>query len=284
MIKMLKGTHETVDFKSNVYFMLYDNNKCESYPTHWHVPLEIIMPIKNNYLVTCYDTPFDLKEGDILLIAPAVLHSMTAMPGQRLIIQLDISMLHLLKEFESILSLMSPYLLITPETTPSIYEKAQELIIEISNEYNMGELLSRASIYSKLIELIVLIGRNLTLTHPTLSHHLPKQKEYMERFLTICDYINTHYSENLTLDKVADLSGFSKYHFSRLFKEFTNVSFYKYVNQKRIENAEKLLLNSEHNITEIAIACGFNSVSSFIRMFKLITNCTPTEFKNMYFN
>lgn len=106
----------------------------------------------------------------------------------------------------------------------------------------------------------------------------------MERFLTIWDYINTHYSENLTLDKVADLSEFSKYHFSRLFKEFTNVSFYKYVNQKRIENAEKLLLNSDHNITEIAIACGFNSVSSFIRMFKIIKNCTPTEIKNMHFD
>ena len=60
-----------------------------------------------------------------------------------------------------------------------------------------------------------------------------------------------------------------------------DVSFYKYVNQKRIAIAGDLLLNTNLNITEIALQSGFGSISAFIRMFKLINGCTPTEFRNM---
>ena len=89
-------------------------------------------------------------------------------------------------------------------------------------------------------------------------------------------------SENLTLDDIANIAGFSKFHFTRLFKQFTNVSFYKFLNQKRIANAEKLLANPEYTITDVALNSGFSSLSSFIRMFKIIKNCTPTEFRSMY--
>jgi len=81
---------------------------------------------------------------------------------------------------------------------------------------------------------------------------------------------------------VADITGFSKYHFTRLFKQFTNISFYKYLNQKRIANAETLLINPDMSITEVALHSGYTSLSAFIRMFKLIKNCTPTEFRHMY--
>ena len=87
---------------------------------------------------------------------------------------------------------------------------------------------------------------------------------------------------NQGLDDVASLAGFSKYHFSRLFKNFTGLSFYKYLNKKRIEQAEKLLVDPALSITEVALQSGFSSLSAFIRMFKLIKDCTPTEFRSLY--
>ena len=57
---------------------------------------------------------------------------------------------------------------------------------------------------------------------------------------------------------------------------------YKYLNKKRIEYAEKLLVDPELSITEVALQSGFSSLSAFIRMFKLIKDCTPTEFRNLY--
>ena len=127
-----------------------------------------------------------------------------------------------------------------------------------------------------------MIGRDCTNDNEKFDVTSNKQKEYTEKFLSVCNYINEHCTDNLTLDEVADLIGFSKYHFTRLFKQFTGVSFYKYLNQKRIACAEKLLVNPDISITEVSLQSGFSSLSAFIRMFKIIKDCTPTEFRNMY--
>lgn len=282
MIENLHGIQETVNFKADTNIRFYANEDNEEYPRHWHAPLEIIMPLKNKYCVTCCNTPYTLREGDVLVINPGIIHSIKAEVGKRLIFQADFTLLHGIKELEATLSLISPVLLITAEDVPETHERIQKLMMDISDEYFADAPLSEAAIYSKLIDIFVLIGRSYSPNAKNFNNSNSKQKEYTERFLYICDYINEHYSEELTLDDVANLSGFSKYHFSRLFKQFTNISFYKYLNKKRIESAEKLLIDKELSITEVALHCGFTSLSAFIRMFKIIKDCTPTEFKNMY--
>ena len=51
MIETLNGIHETVNYKADTNIRLYDNNQYEDYPTHWHSPIEIILPTENDYLV-----------------------------------------------------------------------------------------------------------------------------------------------------------------------------------------------------------------------------------------
>ena len=99
--------------------------------------------------------------------------------------------------------------------------------------------------------------------------------------MNICTYIDNHFSEDLSLEEIAEMSGFSKYHFSRLFHDFTNMPFYKYVNWKRISYAEQLLSDPELSATQVAIQSGFASQSAFIRMFKNRNGCTPTDFRKM---
>lgn len=282
MIESLNGIQETVNFKANTKLRLYKNDEFECYPSHWHAPLEIIMPLENQYRVTCCNTLFTLHEGDVLIINPGVIHSMEADLGVRLIFQADFTLLHGIKELEATLSLISPALIITSDCAPEAHSKIKQLMLEIAEEYFADAPLCEASIYSRLIEIFVLIGRSYSPNAISFNSSSRKQREYTERFMNICDYISEHCSEDLSLDHIADIYGFSKFHFSRLFKQFTNVSYYKYLNKKRIENAEKLLMNQELTITEVALRCGFSSLSAFIRMFKIIKDCTPTEFKNMY--
>lgn len=282
MIETLHGIQETVNFKDNTNVRLYVNDESESYPKHWHSPLEIIMPLQNEYTVTCCNTVYKLREGDVLLISPGVIHNMTATEGKRIIFQADVTLLYSIKELGATLSILSPALLITAEDAPEIHKRIERLMLEIEDEYLADAPLSEAAIYMKIIEIFVLIGRGYSFTAENFNNSTTKQREYTERFLYICDYINDHFNEDLTLDVIADLSGFSKYHFSRLFKQFTSNSFYKYLNKKRIENAEKLLMDKELTITDVALQCGFSSLSAFIRMFKIIKNCTPTEFKSMF--
>jgi AraC-like DNA-binding protein len=109
-----------------------------------------------------------------------------------------------------------------------------------------------------------------------------RQKKYVEKFMSVCSYIDEHCTENLTLDDAASYSGFSKYHFTRLFKQFTGTTFYKYLNQKRITRAERSLSDMTLSVTDVAMSSGFTSMSAFIRMFKIMKGCTPSEFRRMY--
>lgn len=284
MIENLKGIYETVNFLKDTNLRLYDNKEVENYPPHWHTPIEIIMPMENYYTVECCDHAFHLRENDIIIICPGCPHTLYAPEegGRRIIFQADTSILRGMKEIESILSILSPVIVITPEDYPDIHSSIQTLLMNIKEEYLNKAPLAEVFVYSKVLEIFVLIGRNYTENTQRFDVTNNKQREYTAKFMYICDYISAHCTEDLTLDFVADLAGFSKYHFTRLFKQFTNVSFYKYLNQKRIATAEKLLANPEYTITDIALNSGFSSLSSFIRMFKLMKNCTPTEFRSMY--
>lgn len=282
MIEILHGIQETVNFKENTNIRLYNNDESENYPKHWHAPIEIIMPTQSYYHAICSNITYHLREGDILIINPGVIHSLEAPPvGKRFIFQADCSIIRGIKELETTLSTIAPAFLITPEDAPIAHERIYQLIYAIADEYFSEAPLSEASIYAKLLEIFICIGRECSPSN-RFDATASKQKEYTEKFVFICQYINEHCTENITLDEAAQLAGFSKFHFSRLFKSFTNVSYYKYVNQKRIAFAENLLIDPALSVTEVALRSGFDSLSSFIRMFKIVKGVTPTEFKTMY--
>lgn len=283
MIEVLNGIKETVVYKDLPGFKVHDNTDYEAYPDHWHTPIEIIMPIENSYDIATKREVITVQEGDLLLINSGVIHGMpSAIHGERLILQADFSLLHNVADIESTLSTIPQALLLSPATAPAIHEQLKVLMLEIYREYFSDTILISASIYAKLLEMLVLIGREYAGKRNALDTASGKPKEHTEKFMSVCSYIHEHCTEDLCLDDAAALTGFSKYHFSRLFKNFTGVSFYKYLNKKRIEHAEKLLVDPGLSITEVALQSGFSSLSAFIRMFKLIKDCTPTEFRNLY--
>lgn len=278
----MQATQETILFKPNTHLLLSDNCKTEEYALHWHAPIEIIMPLTNPYLVNCNGKDYVLQEGHILIINSGTLHHMPAQPGRRIVFQPDFSLLRNISELNSALSLISYAKVFTPENSPAIHTELQQILLDIRDEYSSNSLLSEASIYAKLINMFVLIGRNHTANSEIFDVQVGKQKEYAEKFMYICEYIDSHCTEELSIEEVSALIGFSKYHFSRLFKQFTNTSFYKYLSQKRISYAENLLITSDITITDVAASSGFPSVSAFIRMFKIIKGYTPTEFRSMW--
>ncbi|MBD5517262.1 MAG: helix-turn-helix transcriptional regulator [Lachnospiraceae bacterium] len=283
MIEVLNGIKETVVYKEVQGFKVHDNTDYEAYPDHWHTPIEIVMPIENYYDVSTRREIITMQEGDLLLINSGVVHGMpSVIHGERIFLQADISLLHNVADIESTLSTIPQTLLLSPATAPAIHERLKTLMLEIYREYFSGTILISASIYGKLLEMLVLIGREYAGKRNAFDTVSGKPKEHTEKLMTVCSYIHDHCTEDLCLDEVAALAGFSKYHFSRLFKDFTGVSFYKYLNKKRMEHAEKLLADPSLSITEVALQSGFSSLSAFIRMFKLIKECTPTEFRNLY--
>ncbi len=283
MIKILNGIHETVAYDAFHGIKLYHNREAENYPLHWHTALEIIMPFKNDYTVIMDGTAHILHEGDIWITPPGVLHELIApASGERLIMLFDYSLICNVKDMNSMIHTLLPYTLITGEEYPELNEKLKYYLNEVVREYNNPVPFTEACVYSLMIRFFVTLGRtnfNANNKFPGIKNN--KQHEYVEKFMMVCDYITDHCTEKITVDDLADLAGFSKFHFARLFKKFSGMSSYEYLTQKRIAYAERLFFEPNISITEVAMRSGFNSLSTFNRIFKAAKNCTPSEYKNL---
>lgn len=119
-----------------------------------------------------------------------------------------------------------------------------------------------------------------------LSHFFkyaqPRNEMEDNRIAKAVRYIHKHISEEIELEKLAELSCLSKDHFIRLFKKGMGTTPLQYVNQKKIEKAQLLLLTEELAVKEIAFRLAFEDYSYFNRLFKKITSMTPQEYRRLY--
>ena len=107
-------------------------------------------------------------------------------------------------------------------------------------------------------------------------------KETMQKINAACTYIRKYCTKTITLDEVANYTGFSRYYFSRIFKQVTDHAFTEYLAKQRIGYAQKLLSDSTLSITEIAFQSGFKSIPTFNRVFKKWEGYSPSEFREFY--
>lgn len=284
LIETLNGNHEIVNYHGNFKIRVYRNDEYEDYPQHWHTDSEIIMPIENGYKAIIDQTTYNLKKEDILIIPPGELHQLVApSSGVRYILLCDCTLLYSLSGFNSAFHMFRPCVTVTPETMPDIHKELSSLIYAITNEYKSTQPFKEAAAYSMLIQFFTTLGRNhMNTMDNNLRIKNQKHHEYVDLFLNVCNYINDHCTENIDFDDIAKIAGFSKYHFSRLFKQAMNVTWYEYLIKRRIMQAEQLLIEPGLTIVQVAMKSGFNSLATFNRVFKAKNHCTPKEYRALY--
>jgi YesN/AraC family two-component response regulator len=92
-------------------------------------------------------------------------------------------------------------------------------------------------------------------------------------------FIHNNYATNISLGQVAQTVRLSRYHFSRLFKEITGLTYQSYVNRVRIEQAKKMLHDDALSVTDAGYAVGYSDLTHFERIFKKIVGSNPTQFR-----
>ncbi len=97
-------------------------------------------------------------------------------------------------------------------------------------------------------------------------------------------YIETNLSNKLSLDELADIAGFSKYHFLRIFKQETGSRLFEHIQNRRMARAAKLLLFTQQNILDIALMYRFDSQEAFTRAFKKEYNLSPGRYRKAMSN
>jgi AraC family transcriptional regulator len=98
----------------------------------------------------------------------------------------------------------------------------------------------------------------------------------------VANYIETYLGKEITLHKLAELSGLSKRHFQRAFQETFRVTLYRYVTNQRIAQAKPQLARAELSITDVALTNGFCQAEHFSNVFKRITGFTPSQYRERH--
>ncbi len=97
--------------------------------------------------------------------------------------------------------------------------------------------------------------------------------------IKVVDYINSNYTEAISLEELCEISGVSKQHLCRLFQSVLNTRPMEYIAKRRIQAAKELLSHTDLSVEDIAEQTGFCSGSYFCKLFRRYEGITPTQFR-----
>jgi len=246
---------------------------------HWHPYVEILVSLYDNNEVTINFTKYVLKTNDLVIIYPGDMHSIDHVSEDAFIlVQFPLDLLMIMSEFNSNFSVFYQYHCIKYDSSDIDSDRMVFLIKELPGLYYSNTLFNEVRIYSLLLEFFVKFGQHcINAKKEEFSGDANAEYKSIKLMAEACLYISQNCTKPLTLDDISQHIGFSKYHFSHLFKTYTNMTFIDFLTTERIKRAESLISNPKAQIIDIAFDSGFSSISSFNRAFKKIKGISPSE-------
>ncbi len=280
---IIEGLHEKNIFTEQYPFRLVVNTEEEfQYPLHWHNAVELVYNELGLCRLNVSGSEASLSKGDLLLIPAGEIHEIIecSKNGKQYYIQFNIASLDGFGGINHIKPFMGKLLKISRDEAPEFQSSLEKYVLELIDEYEKKDYAYALSLNARIFDIIVVIARNLALKNDCDStSHKPKKRTAMRQINKAFEYIQKNYPSNITLKDVSSAVGFSEYYFSRLFKEYTGMTFLSFLNSYRAKQAEKLLRQSEKPILDIALESGFNSLTTFNRIFKKYKGCSPTFYR-----
>lgn len=151
--------------------------------------------------------------------------------------------------------------------------------IDISTVFDIKSPYQNIRECNSLEDYIQLFERFLSKSVQLIQQKKSKQDPFKQAMI---EYVNNHYSRDISLEMIADELGISIHYISKYFKEKTGMNFIDYVSQLRIQKSKELLLSTTLKVQDIARQTGYNSANSFIRMFRKYTGMAPGEYRKQH--
>ena len=155
-------------------------------------------------------------------------------------------------------------------------ERLQPRILALRQKNGFDSVLELLSILHDLST-----SRNIRTLSDSSSNQ--EQLHYNSRRIEkVFEYMNAHYSRAITLTEVSRVANMPEASFSRFIKKRIGNTFIDSLNEIRLGHATRMLIETTHNVAEVAYKCGFNNISNFNRTFKKKKGCTPKEFRGNF--
>ncbi|MDR2305404.1 MAG: AraC family transcriptional regulator [Treponema sp.] len=249
----------------------------ENSSPHWHYEYEVFFVLKGSVIINCEAGSFDLGKGDMLLINSQEIHSIIPSETGNLCLFMQWSPALLLDVYESrfCFNLKTVGEKQIPPEKASLFRNVLVQIGLLLHEKPDGYQFTVKSWFYGFIGLLF-SDTHYTVSKPDKTNTAGK---HLEDFDKIQQYIREHFKEELTIDRLCSEVAMSRAKVFRILKMSGADSVKK--NQKfyQVEYAKNLLVHSDLSIPWIAEESGFESESSFYRVFKEMTGLPPKRYR-----
>ena len=229
---------------------------------------------------TCFvnHSIYKLSKGDLIIIPPGDIHRSTfhgKIPVERFVLSFREEELNWIRSLigDEIVSksLKTGVISIPSKRRDYIEALLNKLLFESEGQ----DILSPAFIQAGLLELLLFMIRCQQYEN-NVYKEIDVDNQLMQEIAT---YIYEHYDKKITLDDMAERFHISRSYLSKKFKQATGFGFKEYLVNVRIKNACRLLLETNHSITDIAFECGFNDSNYFGDAFRRIKGIAPNKYR-----
>lgn len=256
----------------------YDNDELVS--AHWHQGLEVIHTIHGGGSFQVEDQHYMLRDNDNLLISPYKMHQGRTVSHSKGLVKI-ISVTFNNEVVGRIYPFADRFLfsLSSPHANMQDRKNLGQLMISIGSLYEYQNTASAFLLNATLYQLLHLLYTRFTIGVR------PPESIRSGRNVTrqILGYLANHHTENLTERTVAAYFGYSREHFSRLFRKTTGSTFKSYLTKLRLDDARANMDRSNGPITDIAADAGFPNLTSFTRAFTREYRITPRQYRRGHF-
>lgn len=265
--------------KEDFEVFYYKTKTPEPIGLHQHDFYEVIFFRQGHVTYHVNGIAYDLVPCDIVLLPPGVLHQPVfngKYPYKRMQLWLSEAFMDsidpdgTLRQVFFFHDLEGKPVYLLRRNTARLFTMMETLISEGASEKPLFRQMARAQI----IRVLIMLNRALNENSSGSQQETQPQYEIVIRAAT---YINEHIETDLSLDSLADRLFVSKYHLSRLFKQYMHITCHQYITEHRLIAARRLM-NEGYPLREVCKRCGYSNYSTFYRAFERYYGMSPRDF------
>ena len=245
-----------------------------TFAPHLHRQIELLAVLEGTINLTVDHSLHTLTQGMYAVIFPNQLHSLETVSESKILLCIfDADYCH---SYRKIFQNNAPVSNVLSQHELSSHSAiAREGLLQLTTTFSRGERIPPATL--ALAEgYLTLFLADFFSKVDTVPRSVSEDLILEQRLLI---YLESHFTENLSLEFLAKEYGVSRFTLSRLFTDKLHTTFTNYVNSKRLDYACNLLLTTDLSVTQIALDAGFGSSRTFFREFSRTYHTTPREYR-----
>ncbi len=286
--KVYKPKSFPPDFPFSIKFTDMEPYYCMNHTFHWHNYLEIAFVKNGKGIYYVENRTYEMNEGDIVVINNIEPHYMEVLPPVNMVMPVVMFEPHLVWSSESHFdyNYMEPFFERSSNFNNKIDSKSEigkkifELLSEVEEEYVNKTVGYKLMIKAKLLHIITYLIRHYQDSTKS-SESISSKSKKLEKLEKVFSFISNNYTQRIELNTLAELAYMSPNYFSTFFKQSTGFTPIEYINKIRVSKSIELLRETDYTIARIAEDCGFTNLSNYNKIFRSLTETTPTQVRNL---